>query len=211
MAGFAAAFGLGSYCTTKYQLDRLFGRRLVARTIFDSQLTPPSTVIEYLERDFEGLLELDDLGPGPVSVCNYRFFTGHRHEWPEDANHDQIAAGYDKARARHEHLCANTRLYLKQSQPLLIVVSQPNVDVDTAPLAAALRAYNPAMNFEIVGIPPDATQKVTKPGSWKGDDALWDAALAPYQPQQTLRWQVRKVLKEFGGKQVGAVPTAPSA
>lgn len=96
---FHQAVSLGISCQVIYQLRRHLGDEFCSSGVFDMQVTPPSALIEYLQRDFRGMFERDDLVEENGIVFNQRFLTEHLHEFPNG-----LERSYEDARSRHDYL-----------------------------------------------------------------------------------------------------------
>lgn len=175
-----------------------FGKHL-----FDWQITPLSAVGECLARDFEGVFEREDLwlDPSTGEVTHRELGTRHPHSFPaitgEQISPEHIDRHYPHARARFDHQASRFRellkttgqfLYVYRSNPapadvervlkllsrhpghevhMLLVYDQPGPDV----------AHLDRVSTHVIAWGSEAKG----PGSqWEGDDAAWDAALAPF-------------------------------
>lgn len=167
------ALSIGPNCRAKYHLRRKFGA-CAPSGIFDWQVTPPAAIHAYLERDFQGLFELDDLQTQDGIVWNSRFGTSHEHEFP--AGIDDLERHYARARARHDHLCRNTRRYLTGDRRLLLGFSRPVPTDVVAGIRAQVVRYSPQIRCELVAEP----EGLARSDDWKGNLRVWDELLAPY-------------------------------
>ncbi|WP_287269220.1 DUF1796 family putative cysteine peptidase [Mesorhizobium sp.] len=116
---------LGPNCRPKRQIQHHFGQRISRRHVFDWQITPFETVLEYLRRDFRGLFERSDLEFRRGIVRNVRFQTEHQHEFPTDLTPERLDVLYSKARYLHDHWCAATIDALDNTLSTLFVVGVP--------------------------------------------------------------------------------------
>jgi hypothetical protein len=216
---------LGFSCEVKYQLSRVLwarkypggleedfrrmlltpdrGERSFERHVFDWQITPFAALLEYLERDFQGVFERDDLFVDDYRVGHRRLRTYHPHEFPaqngvlDDA---LIDARYAQARAKFEHLAAKFSAHLMRPGPFLYVIREIQIYDDAVRLMALLRARNPDHRFKLLFIGTDGEDQhlgalegdvfkawttlgaPDKPADrqWEGHDARWDELLAPW-------------------------------
>lgn len=182
------AVSLGASCTTKLQILRhnagLSAKEFRARYslrddthIFDWQVTPLSAVTAYIDRDFRGIFEQDDLEiRDDGKLWNRRFDVGHWHVSPD----------YDQARSKIEHLAGKFRRVLMLPGPILYIVS------DTPPaaeVAALLRVLGDRQHFHIAFIGSRIDRdyavfgsrvsqfQVVETDTWEGDDEGWTVAL----------------------------------
>jgi hypothetical protein len=212
---------LGFACEVKYQLARVlyerkfpdgnendfrntllsaeYGQRNFERHIFDWQITPFKTVLKYLETDFQGVFEREDLVVDGGQVIHRRLGTRHPHDFHAvDGVLDDraIDAGYDSARGKLEHLARKFRLHLERLGPFLYVHREIRTQDETLQLMDLLRARNPRRAFKIlyVGYAGEdqwledvkgevfkawAPLRVDKPDhrQWEGDNQSWDKIL----------------------------------
>jgi hypothetical protein len=154
------AISLGCDCTTEFQIRR---HNRISRAleddgthIFDWQITPLSAVIAYIERDFTGIFEREDLVILPHRVAyNRRFSVEHTHAFqPQYAlTEADIDAQYAVARSKIDYLAEKFRRLLdKERGPLLyiahVVGYVPHSD-EVGSLLAALRNRAPRQRFHI--------------------------------------------------------------
>ena len=137
-----------------------FGWRL-----FDWQSTPLESVCEFLQRDFQGVFELEDFEPtfdyGVAAVggaINRRFGTVYVHEYfPVDAavgtvTLSSIAQHYPAARRKFERLATDFRRLLTVPGPYLYTLSHPTYpDAATLDrLIGLLSAHSPDHRFKLL-------------------------------------------------------------
>jgi hypothetical protein len=215
---------LGVRCETKFQMCRALylqaypdagvqrlrealaarrGSSAFVRHIFDWQITPPETVAEYLERDFQGVFEREDLFVADNGEVAHRSLgTRHPHEFHGvDGRFDEalLDAQYPAARARFERLAARFRRHLLSPGPFLYLQNaRPQREV-AARIVKALGARSERHQFQLLfaeppgggpgleGIDPRILQAelapvITKPPEqmWEGDDDVWDTVFARY-------------------------------
>jgi hypothetical protein len=217
---------LGYACEVKYQLSRAlfrrkfpqgqeldlrrmlltneYGQRNFERHVFDWQITPFTAVLEYLERDFEGVFEREDLflnADGEVE--HRRLGTRHPHDFRPmgGLTADSIDLGYADARSKFDHLARKFLAHLEQPGPFLYVFREVRVYDEAVRLIDLLKRRNPAHEVKIlfVGAPGETDQWMTaldgtvfkawipltadKPADrqWEGQDAGWDAALEDWR------------------------------
>ena len=178
-------------------------------SIFEWQLTPFRAVCDYLERDFQGIFEREDLVIGPLGCAyNRRFKTHHLHEF-EILQHaaggvltpELIDEGYEQAREKVEARCEVFRRIQDQAGPFLYVHVCEDFPSGQAAikLLSLLGARSPEHRFNLlfVGLEdedsdlsglagrvskayrPPVSEKPSDRG-WEGDDTAWDRALAPF-------------------------------
>ena len=220
--------GLGYACETKYQLARVLsarmtpgrsnmafrltitqedhGEKLFLWRLFDWQSTPFQTVCLYLERDFQGFFEREDLAITIDGVVNTRFGTRHLHEFPPMRGRTQLVdadidRSYATARQRFERMCEDFKRLLTLPGPYLYVFADKLFPEKAAVerLIGLLSARSPDHRFHLLLIADEGAQEdlsglggqVTqtwrprdsqKPSviEWEGHDAAWDACLAPF-------------------------------
>jgi hypothetical protein len=215
---------LGHTCEVKYQLSRavfcgsnphapadavrhLFGQDLgnqyFPRHIFDFQITPFSAVCEYLERDFHGVFEREDLiiDPATGHVTHKTLWTSHPHEfWPPTGEADQalIDREYAEARFKFEYLAERFRRHLERPGRYLYVFMEYRAPHEVETLLRLLSRHedhvahlllvdSPGREMDLTGLEGRVFKAARRPVSgktadqaWEGDDAGWDAALAPF-------------------------------
>jgi hypothetical protein len=215
---------IGYSCEVKYQLSRtLYMRRFpdgdetdlrnmlltsersqrsFRRHIFDWQITPFAAVLTYLEADFQGVFEREDLHVVDGEVAHRTLSTRHPHEFHAiDGVLDDAAidAGYPAARAKFEHLASRFRAHLLQPGPFLYVCKEIRVHEEAVRLMDLLRARNPdhALKLLFVGydgedqnldglrgqafkawVPLESGKPADR--AWEGDNPAWDALLQPW-------------------------------
>ncbi len=215
---------LGYSCEVKYQLSRVlyarkfpdgdenefrnmllspeYGQRHFERHIFDWQIVPFAAVLAYLERDFQGVFEREDLYVDNGEVTHRQLGTRHPHEFHavngvlDDA---AIDAGYPAARGKFDHLANKFREHLKQPGPFLYVHKEIRIYDEAVRLMQLLRARNPAHAFKLLFVGYDgedqmldalqgevfkawAPMTADKPQDrqWEGDNRRWDEILKPW-------------------------------
>jgi hypothetical protein len=216
---------LGYSCEVKYQLSRAlfsrkypeasdfelrrmlltpeYGQQNFERHIFDWQITPFPAVLEYLERDFEGVFERDDLRIEDGEVVHRRLMTRHPHDFGrregplDDA---AIDAGYANARAKFDHLAAKFLAHLGRPGPFLYVFKDIRIYDEAVRLSALLRKHNRDHAFKLLFIGYEGEDQMLaalendvfkgwiphasgKPAGreWEGHDASWDRILAGWR------------------------------
>lgn len=178
---------LGPSCASKFQLARslyqrthprgsvedlraaIHSRRASAvfpRHLFDAQITPLKGLLAYLEQDFAGVFERDDLFVGRFGMVEHRHLgTMHPHEFhPVEGVLDAavIDAQYPAARAKFDRLAQRFRDHLNAPGPFLYVRGEAfrpdDVTVtdealspqDAARLIALLSARGPHHRFQLL-------------------------------------------------------------
>ncbi|MFJ2022594.1 papain-like cysteine peptidase [Streptomyces sp. NPDC087897] len=191
--------GLGYHCESTYQLRRVTG---VERAHFFDWLDLDLVAVrETVAADFANVLRPGLCEPFSDGACvrdrgsNIRFF--HDFRAPEGAPLTSaiIAEQFDAVRSKFDHLAARWRA-LTASRSRVLYVHQDAFDESGAPDLAALhsllRTRYPAHDFDLLwlrrtpptdaaALPPGVLWGTVPldPGRWEGDDAAWDAALAP--------------------------------
>jgi hypothetical protein len=169
------ALSIGPNCRAKYHLRRRYARYAV-NGVFDWQGTPASSCIAYLEADFIGVFEREDLEIRAGSLRNKRFGTSHFHELAE-LTEAALDRRYPTGRSRHDHLCRNFRSIIRSGKRVLLAFSDAIDEPTKADLVAALRAYAGRTELHFVFEPQESGPWP----SWRGDKKLWDQLLAPYR------------------------------
>jgi hypothetical protein len=141
---------LGYACEVKHQIARWASReagrpapeagtdeyrqnRLV-RHLFDWQITPIYAAIAYLEQDFRGVFELEDLElTGDSDVVRHRVLqTRHPHEFlPADgseATEQTLRDLYPDARRKFDYLAERFRRRLQSKAPTLFITTHSRED-----------------------------------------------------------------------------------
>lgn len=178
--------------------------------IFDLQITQPHAVLEYLERDFEGIFEKGDLSlsGNDFDVKNDRFEVMHPNLFKRKGpvlTAEEFDRGYKAARAKLDSLANAFRKGLKEREPRLYVLSEaPTVETLVSlhrtlaerashPFKLLVNTRSPEMHsrlLEVEGVDLFlADSHVRKPPAhqWEGDDAEWDRAFAAYEFAEVLR------------------------
>jgi hypothetical protein len=246
------AISLGFACEVKYQLSRNlyfrqhptgsewdframlmtpdYGSRPFERHIFDWQITPFEAVLAYLEADFRGVFEREDLvwaADGSGEVEHRRLKTRHPHDFkPVDGAHDgrAIDLQYEAARAKFEHLAGKFRDLIRQKGAQLFVFRQIRIYDDAVRLLELLNHDGPGRDVRLLFAGYDgedqhlgalegkvfkawAPLRADKAGDrqWEGDDARWDALLAPFR----LKLPGDRLPPTFAESQARLVATPP--
>ena len=215
---------LGFSCEVKYQLSRAlfvrkfpdgeenefrnmlmspeYGQRNFERHIFDWQITPFAAVLEYLERDFQGVFERADLVIEGGEVVHRRLGTRHPHEFrAREGVLDEavVDAAYPAARAKFEHLAAKFRTHLTKPGPFLYVCKEIRIYDEAVRLMRLLGARSADHRFKVLFVGyegedqmldalagevfkawmPAAVDK-SPAQQWEGDNGAWDKMLEPW-------------------------------
>ncbi len=190
MMEFDKVIGLGFKCRTGFQIRRIFGKHRCVQSVFDRQVTPLKTVVEYFRRDFRGMFEREDLIM-VENVTNARFDTWHLHEFESG-----IESGYALARERHDKLCENVRSCLHGGASILLVAQQDGHRKFVDELTDLIRAINPRLEFRVVAIDdptPDTNDGIT----WRGNNLIWDVALNDVGVSKTFSGTVVRLGRRF--------------
>lgn len=198
---FRRVVSLGPNCRSKYQMQRVYGWMAGPRLVFDWQVTPPGTIIDYLRRDFRGMFERDDLELFEGTIRNKRFRTTHQHEFPAGVTIPELDDIYPRARLIHDRLCRRTRRAMGRGEETLFVLAKPIPEATFAELDALIRERRRGRPYLLLRGPEGDRSE-----QWSGDDALWSRHLGPYSMGPTLRMRVayrahriqRKVGRHFG-------------
>lgn len=170
MVTFDYALSIGPTCAAAHHLRRAFKRHAL-HGIFDWQITPIDAFEAYLNRDFQGCLEYEDLLFERGKVSNRSTGTVHVHEFDDhDINRSMTFA---KAKARHIYLCSQTRDALQGKYgKLLLQLSETRPSAELDRMNSMVRHYNPTLRFTINNGPPLPLPHE----DWRGDLDLWNRA-----------------------------------
>lgn len=171
--------------------------------VFDRQITPPSAVCEYLERDFKGVFELEDLVAtgDSLQVYNSRFQTSHPGLFEAAGDiltREEILTSYTSAREIFERLAAYSRAMLAEpAQRLYVLTEAPNAETVERLVSILRERARHSFRLLIRATTPDEAAAIAripevdvhlarnahlKPPEqqWEGDDEDWDAAFSKY-------------------------------
>jgi hypothetical protein len=223
---------MGEKCEVKFQICRtLYFRKFPTRSegafrltlmgatlgahmfpwmLFDWQSAPFEAVVAYLERDFQGVFEREDLGVEHNEVVHKTLRTNHIHEF-ENIRRDgvvreeMIDEAYPKVRRKFERLVEKFREHLATPGDYLYISTDLRPEPEVRHLISLLQARNPDHRVHILFVPyddryfelPGLAGQVTvakrprahgKPPAikWEGNDAAWDAALTPFKLDLTF-------------------------
>lgn len=217
---------LGQTCETRFQLIRHFYFRLIPEgaydafracvfdpanaeldfetLIFDWQITQIFAVSYYLESDFSGIFEREDLAVTGDSnhLANLRHLTTHPHSLHPEGQYlteAELDRGYAEARAKIEHLADKFRRQLRAPEPRLYIFNQIADLTNADRLLRALRA-RASHPFRVLFVGSDdrhaqaletcpdvdvrlLPKTVNKPAGqeWEGDDDAWEAVLSEFR------------------------------
>jgi hypothetical protein len=174
--GFDAILSFGPDCRAKHQILRAFPKERCPSSVFDWQVTPIRAVRFYLANDFHDTFNREDLQMSGHHVVNRKLRTNHIHAFPKDVTADRIDRHYSDARARHDHLCENTRAILRSDRQVLICLSRRLPFYRLWRLHFAIRRYAPNLRFTLLNGPANDRSR----DIWTGNDAAWDRHLAPF-------------------------------
>jgi hypothetical protein len=220
------AVSLGDSCETKFQIARKLnaeghpgrsemafrlelalpgrGQRLFGWDMFDWQGPPLAAVCEYLERDFRGVFEREDLEVVDGAVMHRWLGTNHVHNFPgaDDNIAQRIDRLYAVERIQFDRRAEAFRRRLESPGPCLYIHHSTAFPTpsETERLIAALRARSPEHRFHLLfiafmehdqdlsafeGLVTKAARgsgEVKPKGrEWEGNDDAWDAALALFR------------------------------
>ncbi|SFV38099.1 Putative papain-like cysteine peptidase [Hyphomicrobium facile] len=192
---FHQAVSLGNSCQVIYQLREHLGAEFCSSGVFDMQVTPPSALIEYLQRDFREMFERADLSEENGIVFNRRFLTEHLHEFPNG-----LERSYEDARSRHDYLCQKLRSVIDGRTPTLFALRHcPSViDLDQR-VRSILRERNRRLPFKIVTVHIGSKPTRPHPNDWEGNDDEWANRLSPFRVCHPWESRARKQAKRFMG------------
>jgi hypothetical protein len=218
---------LGERCEVKFQISRhLYFRKFPERSeaafrltlmgatlgahmfgwrLFDWQTVSIESICVYLERDFEGVFEREDLIVVNNEVVHKRLHTNHMHEF-ENIRRDglvlpeMIDSSYPNVRRKFERLVDKFREHLNTPGDFLYVCTDIQPEAQMRRMIDLLQARNPEHRFHLLLVPyEDQDEDLSVLGgkvtiakrprqntkaagmTWEGDDAAWDAALAPFK------------------------------
>jgi hypothetical protein len=221
---------LGNTCEAKVQVSRVLQFRRWPKTsqaafrlqmlppkrsrdvfgwdLFDWQGTPFNTLLTYLDSDFKGVFEREDLVTDGRHVEHRRLRAEHCHDFEVLLTKDEpvitdavVDRGYPHAREQFEAMAQTFRERLTQPGPFLYVHVCEDIPSEyrTRQLIQRLSARSPDHRFHIlfVGFEDEdndlsrLSDQVSKacrprppegadPTEWEGDYAAWDKALAPF-------------------------------
>jgi hypothetical protein len=183
-----------------------YGARPFERQIFDWQITPFEAVLAYLEADFKGVFEREDLQWSPEGsgeVEHRRLKTRHPHDFKAvDGVCDERAIDlqYEAARGKFEHLAAKFRLLLQHEAPQLFVFRQIRIHDEAVRLLERLNSNWPGRDVRLLFVGYDGEDQhlgglegqvfkawaplqadKTSDRQWEGDDRRWETVLAPFR------------------------------
>jgi hypothetical protein len=205
---------LGHACEVKHQIARWtairsghasvghdeYRQNRLVRHLFDWQITPLHAAIAYLERDFRGVFELEDLElTGDADVVRHRTLkTGHPHDFlPTDGSEvatRTLRDRYPDARRKFEYLAERFRRRLASPQPALFISTDARGDDVLQHLLTLLEARRNGAPTKLLMVawedwglrtddmggrllrawrPPGTPDKPPK-DAWQGPDAAWD-------------------------------------
>ncbi|CAN5220291.1 hypothetical protein BH09PSE2_BH09PSE2_19130 [soil metagenome] len=216
--------GLGVQCSVKFQICRHFYQRahphagtepvrhalnqgtagqVFRRHLFDWQVTPTAAAVEYLERDFQGVFEREDLTTPEAADVEHRWLrTRHPHDFHAVdgvVNGSTVDAQYPQVRQRFEHLAERFRRHLREPGEFLYIHNERPTPELAARLLAGLDTGAAGRSFQLLfadftpesqalaDVDPRISQvvlaaQIDKPPdrSWEGDDAAWEAIFARF-------------------------------
>ncbi len=192
---------LGPTCRTRYHIEAMpacprystltMSMRAFPKSVFNWQITPVGTLLEYLRRDFQGLFEQTDLEPGAEDVFNSRFGTRHPHEFPENSR-SAIENHYARARGRHDHLCRLTVSALRDPAPTLFIFGGPMPDGTRLEVEREIVRFRGKAPFDLV-VWDDSDLPRTHEGRWKGNHQFWADKLSRVEISDNLTFRPRLV------------------
>jgi len=163
--------------------------------IFDWQITPVSSVCEYIESDFTGIFEREDLElTGDINhVKNRRFGTYHPHLFhPPNGvmTQELLNAQYAEAKSKMDWLSSKFQANLRLKQTILYLLYHTTIPNDSCQLINIFTKKSTgrfhvvfagveAIDTSIFGSAASSIvmpERVHKPEErrWEGDDNDWD-------------------------------------
>lgn len=189
---FEQVISLGSTCRAKHQIQRVYGKYISRRSVFDWQITPIQAVAEYLRLDFTGFFEKADLQIVDGEVWNTRFGVAHPHEFPVGVTIGTYEGLYQSARESHDRWCARTRSLIANDLSTLFVFCLPIAQEDLGYVEIIkqhIYRLNPQKRFHIL-LPPDEEFG----DDWRGNAELWANHLSCFQIKPPRRIRIRTQL-----------------
>lgn len=190
----AQVVSLGRDCQPAFQIRRYFGKENCSSGVFDYQITPHQAVISYIENDFCGFFERQDLQvDSDGHVRNIKHGTRHIHEFPNGLDQD-----YEKSLSRHNHLCENLRQIVHGRLSTLFVGLSYTPDVFGDQVSSTIRKINPRLRFYVLvlTIRPDLAPSRSYPEDWQGNDDYYSEALSLFRialtPGENVQFQIRR-------------------
>lgn len=179
---FQQIVSLGPNCRPKYHIQRYYGKHTAKRGVFDWQITSGAALIRYLQSDFRGMFEREDLSITDKGVVvNRRIGTMHHHEFPsEHADEKTLDTHYATARRNHDTWCATTRSLLTNQAPTLFVFANEAAAATKSAVAEYLNAKAPAKIYALIEAPEDPLAD-----DWRGTEQIWEQLFVPYQIKPT--------------------------
>ncbi len=135
---------LGPDCQAATQAKKFFPRAQCVTIPLTFQVTPFETMIAYLENDFRGFFEYDDLAFDRGVAVNRKYMTIHPHEFPDGI------ASYPIARSRHDYLCNKARSLLNQSDKGLLLLFGSDRPDQAGIMENVIRVHYPKASFRLV-------------------------------------------------------------
>lgn len=158
---------LGPSCEVRWQLNRLLAMDPPG-DIFDYQITPLPALFAWLERDFEGVFELEDLFIAPPHSADHRALkTEHPHVFHPagDVLTDaELVKQYPAARLAFERRAARWRAMKYSGEKIIFVRREGMTPADRCRLESLLPGTLVTISDETAGNPTD----------WWGCSSTWD-------------------------------------
>jgi len=193
MRYFDQAISLGPDCQTAFQIRRIFGKPLCPSGIFDSQVTPLSALLAYIESDFCGMFNRDDLRATDWGVINTKYQTVHPHEFA-----DGNLENYGVARKRHDYLCAKIRRAIQGSTRTVFIFHSLTPREDEVQMRRVLRSVNPNGRFDVLAVEARPELPPSYPSDiWCGNDEHWDTALANIRIRRSATGVLRRQISRI--------------
>lgn len=219
---------LGERCEVKFQISRhryfrrfperseaafrltlmgpTLGSHMFGWELFDWQSASIESVCIYLERDFQGVFEREDLCVENNEVVHRTLHTNHMHEF-ENIRRDGIVqdemidTAYAGVRRKFDRLVDKFRQQLEAPGDFLYICTDIQPEPQVRRLIKLLEARSPEHRVHLLLVPhedqqqidlsalaPQVTVTAVRPQVvdkaqvmvWEGDDAAWDKALAPF-------------------------------
>ncbi|WP_027050936.1 DUF1796 family putative cysteine peptidase [Mesorhizobium erdmanii] len=196
-SSFQQIVSLGPNCRPKYHIQRYYGKHTAKRGVFDWQITSGDALILYLESDFRGMFEREDLTITDKGiVVNRRVGTMHHHEFPsEHIDETVLDLHYATARQNHDTWCATTRSFLTNRASTLFVFANEAAAETKSAIAEYLNTRAPAKIYALIEAPEDVLAD-----DWRGTETIWEQLFSPYRIKPTYSARAAYRLHRFKEK-----------
>jgi len=197
---FQQIVSLGPACRTKFNVQRVFGKHIARRGVFDWQVTPTFAFTEYLRRDFNGMFDRADLAVKDGDVMNVRFDTLHPHQFPKGMTDAKLDELYRRARRSHDQWCAITRAAIHNKRSTLFVLGCEVPEAVPEALRSYIARVAPGKRFLILQGPDDPEPY------WEGTAEIWDKHLSSFEVRPPFQVHAGLQLYRLRKNLVSVVP-----